>query len=299
MEQSSAKISDVFHRISFFSDEFPFSIHREFDRPSDFNESRRFRREFWKIVCVISGRGENIVNDARYPVGPGSIFLVHPDDSTTLNIKTEALEIYNIFFMPELVRDGLRELQDDFDFFSIMHRNSRTKEGDSGSLYVAESDAEMRRLVRTLEREFDRMPQNYRARIKLMLLELLILLARKAGKRIRHRGADSVREYVDHLIESYFREEFRLDSLARKIGIDKSRLCRLYRAGAGMTLMDALRLRRLKEAAELLTCTNRTISEICFSSGFNDLSYFYRSFTAKYGTNPGEFRRRFQRENET
>lgn len=67
------------------------------------------------------------------------------------------------------------------------------------------------------------MPQNYRARIKLMLLELLILLARKAGKRIRHRGADSVREYVDHLIESYFREEFRLDSLARKIGIDKSR----------------------------------------------------------------------------
>ena len=157
----------------------------------------------------------------------------------------------------------------------------------------------MRRLVRTLEREFDRMPQNYRARIKLMLLELLILLARKAGKRIRHSGADSVREYVDHLIESYFREEFRLDSLARKIGIDKSRLCRLYRAGAGMTIMDALRLRRLKEAAELLTCTNRTISEICFSSGFNDLSYFYRSFTAKYGTNPGEFRRRFQRENET
>lgn len=152
MEQSSAKISDVFHRISFFSDEFPFSIHRGIrpGRPTS-TSRRRFRREFWKIVCVISGRGENIVNDARYPVGPGSIFLVHPDDSTTLNIKTEALEIYNIFFMPELVRDGLRELQDDFDFFSIMHRNSRTKEGDSGSLYVAESDAEMRRLVRTLE----------------------------------------------------------------------------------------------------------------------------------------------------
>lgn len=67
-----------------------------------------------------------------------------------------------------------------------------------------------------------------------------------------------------------------------------------------MTIMDALRLRRLKEAAELLTCTNRTISEICFSSGFNDLSYFYRSFTAKYGTNPGRIPgRRFQRENET
>ncbi|MBS1370498.1 MAG: helix-turn-helix transcriptional regulator [Lentisphaeria bacterium] len=297
MEQSSAKASGVYHRISFFSDEFPFSIHREFDRPSDFNESKRFRREFWKIVYVIGGRGEEIVNETRYPVGPGTIFLVHPEDSTTFRIESEALEIYNILFMPELVRDGVCELQDDFDFFSIMHWNGRKEKEETG-LYIAESDPEIRRIIRTLEREFDRMPQNYRARIRLLLLELLILLARKAGKRLRNRGPGAVRQYVDHLIESYFREEFKLGFLAERTGIDKSRLCRLYRAGAGMTIMDALRLRRLNEAAEQLTCTNRTVSEICFGSGFNDLSYFYRTFTAKFGMNPGEFRRRFVKEAE-
>ena len=106
MEQSSAKTADVFRRIGFFSDEFPFSIHREFDRPGDFNESRRFRREFWKIVCVVDGRGEYLIGEERHPLGPGSIFLVHPDDPTTFRIESEALEIYNILFMPELLRDG-------------------------------------------------------------------------------------------------------------------------------------------------------------------------------------------------
>lgn len=288
MEQSSAKAADVFRRIGFFSDEFPFSIHREFDRPGDFNESRRFRREFWKIVCVVDGRAEYLIGEERHPLGPGSIFLVHPDDPTTFRIESEALEIYNILFMPELLRDGLSELRDDFDFFSIMRRNRRLRESN---LYIAESDGEIRRLVRTLEREFDDMPANYRSRIRLLLLELLILLARKAGAQIRRRGPDAIREYVDHLIEHYFREEFKLDTVARKIHMDKSRLCRLYRAGSGKTVMEALRQRRLREAAGLLTSSARPVSEICFGCGFNDLSYFYRAFASEYGSNPGDFRR--------
>ncbi|MPN48626.1 HTH-type transcriptional activator RhaR [bioreactor metagenome] len=141
------------------------------------------------------------------------------------------------------------------------------------------------------------MPPNHRSRIRLLLLELLILLARKAGTRLRHRGSEAVCEYVDHLIGQYFREEFKLETVAHKTGIDKSRLCRLYRAGSGKTVMEALRLRRLREAAELLAHTDRTVSEICFGCGFNDLSYFYRAFTSEFAMNPGEFRRRRNKAN--
>ena len=292
MEQSPAKATtDVFRRIGFFSDEFPFSIHREIDRSADFNESKRFRREFWKIVCIVGGQGESIVNDERHPLRPGTIFLVHPDDATTFRIDGDALELYNILFLPELLGDGLRELRDDFDFFSIMRRDSRTGENGPGSFYVAESDGEIRRLVRSLEREFDDMPPNYRPRIRLLLLELLILLARKASAQIRRRGPEALCEYVDHLIERYFREEFKLETVAKKLGMDKSRLCRLYRAGSGKTVMKTLRRRRLREAAELLARSGRTVSEICFQSGFHDLSYFYRTFASEFGCNPGDYKK--------
>ena len=195
--------------------------------------------------------------------------------------------------MPELVTDGLNELQDDFDFFSIMNWNPGNNDRPRELLYITESDMEIRRIVKTMEREFNKMPQNYRSRLKLLLLELLILLARKGNRTARHQSTDQVVDYIDHLIEKHFAEEFRLDTLAEKIGIDKSRLCRIYRAGTGQTIMDSVRIRRLNEAAEQLTRTNRNISEICFASGFNDLSYFYRCFTGKFGANPGAFRKKF------
>lgn len=37
----------------------------------------------------------------------------------------------------------------------------------------------------------------------------------------------------------------------------------------------------------------RSISEICYAVGFNDLSYFYRKFREEFGCVPGELRRNF------
>ncbi len=293
MDTSAEKNTRCFHKYSFFDSDFPFHIRREIDLPEDFNESKRFRREFWKIIYIVEGFGEKIINEHRHPLRPGSVFMIHPEDVTTFNIKSKQLEIYNILFMPELVTDGLNELQDDFDFFSIMNRHPGSSERPRERLYVTESDMEIRRIVRTMEREFNRMPQNYRSRLKLLLLELLIILARKGNRTVRHQTPDQVVDYIDHLIEKHFAADFRLDAIAEKIGSDKSRLCRIYRAGTGQTIMDSVRIRRLNEAAEQLARTNRNISEICFASGFNDLSYFYRCFTEKFGSNPGEFRRKF------
>lgn len=294
MEPITDKAMGYFRKFPYFDADFPFSIRHEFNLPAEYNESKRYRREFWKIIYVLDGHGEKLINEAQYPLQAGSVFLIHPEDVTTFNIRSPRLEIYNILFMPELISDGLLELRDDFGFFSIMQKNMRRNEKPRERLYVTESDPEIRRIVKTMEREYDRMPPNYRVRLKMLLLELLILLARKGARSVRQQSADSITGYIDHLIDVHFAEDFQLDTLAANIGIDKSRLCRVYRAGTGQTIMDSLRIRRLNEAAELLARTGRNISEICFGVGFNDLSYFYRCFQKKFGANPGAFRRKFR-----
>lgn len=295
MEIQTPPETGFFRKYAYFNSDFPFCIWREVDAPEQFGDGRRFRRDFWKIIYVIAGTGTKVINEKRYPVQPGALFLIHPDDRTTFLIESSRLEICNIIFMPEMIREHLRELQDDFGFFSIFHWNSRTDRPPDGAreqLYIAEDDPEIRRLIRTMEREFDQSRQNYQPRLKLLLLELLILFARKSRRNIKHQPSRSVTDYVNHLISAHYAEQFKLDSLAAGIGIDKSRLCRIYRAETGMTIMDALRARRLEQAARLLKKENgRNISEICFGCGFNDLSYFYRCFTARYGVNPGAFRR--------
>ncbi|MBR2872686.1 MAG: helix-turn-helix transcriptional regulator, partial [Lentisphaeria bacterium] len=50
---------------------------------------------------------------------------------------------------------------------------------------------------------------------------------------------------------------------------------------------------RLKHALALLTQSDLNISVIALECGFNDLSYFYRTFKKKYSFNPGEYKRKF------
>ncbi|MGE4563395.1 MAG: helix-turn-helix domain-containing protein [Victivallaceae bacterium] len=285
-----AKLTGCYKKNTFFERDFPFFFKREIDRPEEFNENTRFKREFWKIIYIAGGRGEKIINDRRYPIRPGSVLLIHPNDETTYVIDGPGLEICNILFMPEFVARELGELEDDFNFFAVMEWNLPPGANSDERLHVFDGSREIRRIVRTMEQEYRQMPPNYRARLRWLLLELLILLGRNSNRRARHRAGAAVAGYIDRQIELHFARSLTLDELEAKTHIAKSRLCRLYRAAANRTIMDALRQKRLDHAAALLRATSRTVSQICFDSGFNDLSCFYRCFFRRYGCNPTVYR---------
>ena len=58
--------------------------------------------------------------------------------------------------------------------------------------------------------------------------------------------------------------------------------------------MDYILDIRLGNAARMLVDTTTTISEICFSCGFNNLSNFNRIFKKKRGYTPRDFRAIFK-----
>ena len=47
---------------------------------------------------------------------------------------------------------------------------------------------------------------------------------------------------------------------------------------------------RLERAAELLHHEDKTVTEIAFECGFNDLSYFIKSFRRQYELSPSVYR---------
>lgn len=51
---------------------------------------------------------------------------------------------------------------------------------------------------------------------------------------------------------------------------------------------------RLEYAANLLLISNLKATDICYECGFENLSWFYKVFTAKYQVTPAEYRRRYK-----
>ncbi len=249
----------------------------------------------WRLIHWLRGEALLFINRQRLAVRPGTTFLLRPDDLIRSDANRQGVsdrEYFLLNFNLKQLIAGLPELQEDFHFFNLT--SNRQHNHAASTCCAIGHDLEIRRIVRTIHEETERKRANYRIRIRLLLLELLILLARSAENHPHRQSAAAVVNYIDHLIETRFREELQLDMIEEQTGIVKSRLCRLYRAGTGQTIMDSLRIRRLNEAAERLTATRQAAVEIGKECGFPDPSYFYRVFRRKYGVTPGEFRRKFQ-----
>ena len=74
-----------------------------------------------------------------------------------------------------------------------------------------------------------------------------------------------------------------------------SAFSRFFKLHTGRNLTDYIIDMRLGAASRMLVDTSRSISEICFCCGFNNLSNFNRIFKKKKGCSPSEFRENYHK----
>ena len=82
--------------------------------------------------------------------------------------------------------------------------------------------------------------------------------------------------------------------IEKELGISNSQLYRKTKELFGFTPGDLIRTIRLKYAAELLRKNKLTVSEVCYRSGFNNRSYFYREFKKLYNATPKNYQLKFK-----
>jgi CheY-like chemotaxis protein/AraC-like DNA-binding protein len=98
---------------------------------------------------------------------------------------------------------------------------------------------------------------------------------------------------VIHLVEENMSDcDFDLEIMARKLAVSRRQLFRKLRAAAGCSPNIFIRTLRLKRAAQLLTESQMTVTEITYAVGFSDLKYFRNIFREYFGVAPGEFLKR-------
>jgi len=283
----------------FLSSGFPFHIAKFRHPAGEFSakSGQVFQREFWKIIYVIEGEGRKLINGRLHPLKPGSLYLVHPEDLTSFEIDSPFIEIFNVLFLPSLVSFGIKEMGDSFSFFSIFrpHLDGALTEEHREQLYVLDSNREIEALIRRMEREYVHKEPHFQMLIRLQLLELLALILRRSERKIKGNRKKGVAAYIDSMIEAHFKDGFDFGRLAEEIGASKSHICRCYRKARGASIGERLLERRLSEArSALLSHQEKSVSEICYECGFNDLAYFYRAFAKAYGLNPGSYRKSFR-----
>jgi len=96
-------------------------------------------------------------------------------------------------------------------------------------------------------------------------------------------------------IHSRYGTELDTAAIAASASVSESECLRCFRNTIGTTPIQYLKQYRIQQAARMLTETHEKVSDIAVSCGFQDMSYFTRSFRDQIGLVPTEYRKNASR----
>ena len=124
--------------------------------------------------------------------------------------------------------------------------------------------------------------------IKIGLEALLISLVRETqGGQYNPAGGNmqAVRQYI----AENFRTRITLANLCFLFGINKTTLCRSFKAIYGTTVLEYIKDMKIREAKNCLQQGKMTITQISDMLGFSSVHYFCRLFKQRTGLSPTEY----------
>ncbi len=117
---------------------------------------------------------------------------------------------------------------------------------------------------------------------------ILVTFARLPAETLSDLASRRVATVVRELAVAFF-EPWSLDRASARAGISRRYFSRLFHQQTGRTFLEHLTELRLTHAARLLSENRHSIVGAAFSSGYGDLSHFYRLFRARFGHPPREW----------
>ncbi len=108
------------------------------------------------------------------------------------------------------------------------------------------------------------------------------------------RKVSQIRPAINY-IDANYNKPITLADVAKASHLSISRLAHIFKEQMGITIIDYLTSVRIERAKQLLLATDQNCTEICFQVGYNNQSYFTRTFKGLVGMTPRQFKTRNQR----
>lgn len=137
-------------------------------------------------------------------------------------------------------------------------------------------------------------PQLYEIDVQIRLISLVLDLIREypksdsiSGRIQETAGEQLVKQTISYIKEHYARPLSTKD-VCKYLGFDKSYVCSVFKKITGTTMISYLNMVRCEHARELLQMGKLSVSECASLSGFQNSSYFTKTYKHYTGELPSE-----------
>ncbi len=123
------------------------------------------------------------------------------------------------------------------------------------------------------------------------------LLASENASAEMYDWSGSRLDKILHLVNMNYRMPLKLEDVAEQIGMNPTAFCRYFKGKTGKSFIGFVNEMRVGYACRLLQEGKQSVSQICFESGFNNLSNFNRCFKKLTSFTPVHYRNQFTEQN--
>jgi len=229
-----------------------------------------------EIILVLDGTGTIINHDKHLSVTKDDLLVIN---ANCLHAFSSAAELRYYY----LIIDRSFCLANHFDTNKIRFE-------------AQFRDPEIAKILCDIVEELDKNDaEPYRVQmIRANLLRLMALLCRRHGTENDEPLTDSHLLSCMKLAIGYLHSEshrdISLEEVAARVGLSKFYFSREFRRVTGYTFLSYINLIRCEKAKQMLIESNLTIGEIGRACGFDNQSYFSRTFLKRTGVLPSAYR---------
>lgn len=249
---------------------------------------------FW---LVKKGKAKITINGTEYQAKPNCFFCILPWSTTMVDEVEEPLTMIKIVFNSDLIMSSLRtgyntpggalKIFDPIREYPLIHLHEGERErffecleiikNETGveSLFTEKDNLELRSLLITNK-----------------LMELLILYNKhlfSSGKQTE-RAVDDKRSEILQYIYSHIAEHPTISNLSDVFDYTEEEIEKDIQELTGMSLSALGNEMRISKTTDLLIYTELALTDIAFLVGYTDASHLVRSFSARTGYTPKQYR---------
>ena len=154
----------------------------------------------------------------------------------------------------------------------------------------------IRRILASVSSEYMDYTRDHTLSITGRLFQLLDLLSQDFRINPARTEVDSSGKYdsrirqIEEYISSHYKTSVSLSDLSENLHLTPQYVSKFFRKNFGSSFSGYLNHVRLEHAVRDIRYTDRSITDIAFSSGFINVSTFNRNFRSEYGMSPKQYR---------
>ncbi len=258
------------------------------------------KRKFWEhqhtefeISVIISGSGIYRINGRDYEFEKGDVFILGSDELHCFTdiFYDEKFEILSIKIEPRFLWAD-RSLNNSEILKVFYARNEHFKNRLDRK---NPATAQIREKIFEVEREFEKKDFEYALSVKLLILEILIMLAReydyvkKDGSQMHQKEVLKQLEAAMKYIDEHIGEKITLDMLAKTAFMNRSYFSTVFKKFNGISPWEYITIKRVEQAIFLVKTSDFTKTEIAARCGFSGMANFYKAFKKVTGKVPSDF----------